>query len=268
MENGNLQFSIKHLATSFVAGAVVGGVIVGLSTALYLISHSSLQVKDPSNVLSTQYKQQRAALPPAQASQVDSANIQANASTDTSQQSPFINSYVALVVPKDTPKEKAKEVLLQELKKLPSILVGEGKNEIYVLFDPLCTHCHAMYTTFLTNGASKKYNLVAHFIPARVFFDKQASLVASLYMNDLLLAGKPDQAKQYLESLIARNPLLLDDTWKPSQKSTENLDRSTMALLQVGGGTPLVIFRNKLTHELETVSGEPDDNDYKDMGSL
>lgn len=266
MEKSNLQFNIKHLAASFASGVIVGGAIIGLSTALYLISKNGVLPNNSQNVVSTQYKDdQRPGLPIAPAMSVDKAPI---ASSEPSQSGPFINTDVPVVIPKDTPIEKAKEVLLSELKKLPSIKIGEGENDIYVLFDPLCTHCHAMYTTFISKGASKKYNLVAHFIPARVFFDKQASLVASLYMNDLLLNGKPDQAKKYLESLIARKPLLLEETWKPSEKATQVLDRSTMALLQVGGGTPLVIFRNKNTHELETVSGEPDDTDYNDMGAI
>lgn len=277
MVNEEKQFTVKHLGLAFGAGTILGGTVVGLATALimvlktstpsYPVSHlDPLPPKISPQQVAKIKQQAMGAL--AQQGTAELPETQGQDTTDQGKVGPFLNDNVPLVVPKETPKEKAKEVLLTELKKLPSITVGSGKNDIYVLFDPLCTHCHKMYDTFLAQGASKKYNLIAHFIPTRVFYDKQASMVASLYMNDLLLSGNTDGAQKYLAALISRNPLPLDDNWKPSEKAIYNLDRSTMALLQIGGGTPLVLFRNKNTHELETLSGEPDDNDYNDMGTI
>lgn len=261
MENNIISFNIKHIKISLIGGMALGAIISGLSTALYFAYHDqnrSPNVQPPILSAPGLTATASAANKPNTPLPVSNTSPTANY---IQQQHPeaFLKPNVPFFVPAETPKDHVLDVFYKNIKLMPSIPVGTGKKEIYVLFDPLCSHCHKSYDLLINNGLAKKYDVTAHFIPARVFYSQAASMATGLYMNDLVIQNDMEGAKRYLESIMNKKPLPLPDGWKPSETAIKYLDLATMALLQFEAGTPLTLWTSSKDDRLHLIPGEIDE---------
>jgi hypothetical protein len=186
-----------------------------------------------------------------------------------------VQDYV--MVPPETAPEQARELMLDALKKLPSATFGTGEHHIYVLFDPLCPHCHDQLRDML-NGGAEKHNVTSHWIPAIVFHDNPVSQSVTLTLVSGLLAGQEDLVKRAMVDIINGKTTLIEvnawpknDRWPSDKKAAESVIRNTIGLMQLiggtpGAGTPVSVF--SFNGKAEVVTGELDDEDYTKFFSL
>jgi hypothetical protein len=177
-----------------------------------------------------------------------------------------------LVIPPESNPEEAKGILVAELSKMPGVYVGNGSNEIMVLFDPMCKECHSLYFK-LTNGYAKKFDLKVKFIPTLIFDGNQLSRTLSLYLNDLVLNNDIKGATEYLKTIMDLTPGAMKDGWIPSKQSQYFYNRATIATYQIimghpKAGTPIFIFKNKTTGKVGMLTGQPFDEDFAEMTGL
>lgn len=172
---------------------------------------------------------------------------------------------ITIFPPESTP-EQVIEIIYQTVAEMPAIPMGDGENDLYVLFDPLCPKCHDMYAT-LANGLAKKHNLKVYWIPSVVFYDKP---LASLLAHKLLSSASRDQAG----AVKALNALMVDKDPAPTQLLATEMTRGDSILVgksativrAIGQGTPAVIYKTK-TGKIEAFGGIPDESDYAEVGN-
>lgn len=180
---------------------------------------------------------------------------------------PLQSPAIPQTVKPDLAKEQAKRTqFLQTLQDLSAIESGMGKNDVYVMFDPQCVHCHRLYAQHPALVA--KYNLRFHWIP---IFMNDSSWVMSAFLlktaqsspaaAQKLLAGMMDKSwdpKTLPEDAAAINSMSPQDYELPRKATIAFFDatKENKAL-----GTPVVAFRapNGVT---EIISGEPYDSDW------
>ena len=183
-----------------------------------------------------------------------------------------INPEDFLVVPVGTPPEEAREQMLAEFSKAPGITFGEGYKDIYILFDPLCPHCHNFFRR-LEASAHAEYGLKSHWIPAVVFQDNPNSLLFSQRLTEAVQSGDSDKAKAAYRSLANGNPVpLQEQSWIVTPEAAMRVARNTVGLMQIiggqkGAGTPVVIYRNT-KGEVEIVTGELLNSDFPNIGKV
>lgn len=164
----------------------------------------------------------------------------------------------------------AKETLISEMAEMPGFYVGSGKNEGYVLFDPLCPICHELYQE-LTQEKLSKLDLKIKFIPVNFWSKFPESTFSSLYMLGHILNGKEDLAKEYFTSIIShKNPVqhMVDDQERVTPLAVKALNKATMALIQTGQTTPTVVFRAKDTRNVVVIKGKAEYEDFVTVGAL
>lgn len=267
-ETGVNMFKLKHVILSFIGGAIVGG---ALSGALTYLTVSLDYARNGVNLESTQRNPLGEAppkySPPANAAAHEAVRGE-SASTDNQSQLPIFVSgkEVPLVVPADTPPEKVMGIFIDETKKMQRITIGNGENEMWVYFDPLCTVCHETFDLLYGDQRlAEKYHIKAHWIPVHIF-QTDASVVASLYLTDLLIKNKQEMALAYYRSILAKKPNPVPENWLPNDQTRAALDHATMAVMQLDNGqTPSIVFKSKSTGTYRFIPGKPSAEDLADV---
>ncbi|WP_147464562.1 hypothetical protein [Pseudomonas cannabina] len=191
------------------------------------------------------------------------ANEYQPADAPTPTQSPVTNS-----APKpDKAKEQAKRAqFLKTLEDLPAIVSGNGKFDVYVMFDPQCVHCHRLYAQHPT--LVSKHNLRFHWIP---IFMNDGSWVMSAFLLKTA-QSTPEVAKTLLAGMMDKSwdpKLLPEDAAAINSMSPQDYElprKATIAFFEATKenkalGTPVVAFKapNGTT---EIISGEPYESDW------
>ncbi len=169
------------------------------------------------------------------------------------------------IVPDSANTEEAREMLYKEFRALPSILQGNGSRHFYILFDPLCSHCHNLYKQ-LADGKAAQNDVTAHWIPSVAFLDNPSSQTYSQKLMTALLMDNTDLASQALKELMLfkRSALLDNPEWAISEEALFRVARNTVGLIQAGTGTPTSIFMN-VSGKVEIIDGIPVEDDYQNI---
>lgn len=158
--------------------------------------------------------------------------------------------------------EEARKQLYEEFSRVKSIAQGAGSKHIYILFDPLCKHCHNLYRD-LASGKTAEYDLTAHWIPAVAFLENPLSQMFSQRLVTALQAGQTELAQQALMQHIHNgdSSLLATEDWKITEEAIMRVARNTVGLIQAGTGTPAVIYKN-VNGDIEIIDGTPTAEDF------
>jgi hypothetical protein len=170
-----------------------------------------------------------------------------------------------VVIPLQKSQQESLSILKTELMKLPHISTGGPNNpiEIIVMYDPFCEKCHELFKTTMA-----KKGVTIHWVATNIFPNADQSRLVSAYINDLILSGKQADAFAYLESLISLRPKAIPNDWVPSEAAKIALRRSTIAINQIGTGTPAVIYRDKSTQKFSILDGVPLETDWAVLGKI
>lgn len=259
------------LSAAFALGAIVGGQAASI---LFLSSKLGAANEEPYKLTSSISPQPQTYAPRLEEAGSLSPIPPSIGEPSNSKQNPrdeggdfFLGKEVDYLVPLGTPPLEARNILSEKLKLLPGLEVGEGENEILVIFDPLCPECHNLFS-MLSDPSVANLNLKAKFIPANFFAYEKASRIASIYLLSMINDGKHDVALKYMSDLIAGVQPMMEPIDKIDPYVVENYDKGTMALLQTGSRVPFVVYREKNTKKLEFISGRPDLSDLQNVGML
>lgn len=170
-----------------------------------------------------------------------------------------------LVVPDGASNEEARQLLFKEFSAAPSITQGRGNKNIYILFDPLCPHCHDLFKSF-NDGLLEAHNLKAHWIPAVAFLKNPKSMEYSQKLTSSVIAGREEAAYHALKRLMLAGDFTALESNELTVTTTAILTvaRNTVGLLQAATGTPTLIYENK-AGGVEVVSGIPSEADLADI---
>ncbi len=170
-----------------------------------------------------------------------------------------------LVVPDGASNEEARQLLFTEFSNAPAITQGRGNKNIYILFDPLCPHCHDLFKSF-NNGLLEAHNLKAHWIPAVAFLKNPKSMEYSQKLTSSVIAGREEAAYDALKRLMLSGDFTALESNELTVTTTAILTvaRNTVGLLQADTGTPTLIYENK-AGDIEVVSGIPSEADLADI---
>ncbi len=156
---------------------------------------------------------------------------------------------------------EARQQVYNALALMKSIRQGSGTHPVYVLFDPLCPHCHTLYRKF-ADGWASELDLTVHWIPSVAFMDNDQSVLISQRFITALNADKQTLALAALDAIVAGDyELVLSDEWLTTDQALVDLTRSTMGLIQIGGGTPAVVFKST-SGLIEIINGVPTKTDF------
>jgi len=157
--------------------------------------------------------------------------------------------------------EEAREQAYAALVNMKSIQQGNGSHSVYVLFDPLCPHCHTLYKK-MAGGWADTLDLTVNWIPAIALLDNDKSVLISQRFITALNADKQLLSSAALAALVDGDySLVLSDDWLTTDQSFLDLAKNTMALIQIGGGTPAVIFKTA-SGDFEIINGVPTLDDF------
>jgi hypothetical protein len=157
--------------------------------------------------------------------------------------------------------EEAREQVYTALADMKSIKQGQGSNSIYVLFDPLCPHCHTLYKK-MAGGWATSLDLTVNWIPAIAFLENNESVLISQRLITALNADKQVLSSTAWSSLInGDTSLVLSEEWLTTDQAFLDLAKNTMTLIQIGGGTPAVIFKTA-KGDVEIINGVPKLDDF------
>ena len=170
------------------------------------------------------------------------------------------------VIGDDVDIEEAREQAYAALANMKSIQQGSGSHSIYVLFDPLCPYCHTLYNN-MAGGWADTLDLTVNWIPAIAFLDNNESVLISQRLITALNADKQLLSSAALASLIDGDAsLVLSDDWLTNDQAFLDLAQNTMALIQIGGGTPAVVFKTA-SGDVEIINGVPTLDDFSVLTS-
>lgn len=169
------------------------------------------------------------------------------------------------IVPDDASNEEATNILYEEFSSAPSIKQGEGDGQIFILFDPLCRHCHELFKNF-SRGLLEQHNLSAYWIPAVAFLDNPKSMEYSQKLTSAILSGRHDLAFKAMEQLMHSESFsaLESPGWDVTTDSILRVARNTVGLLQSSTGTPTLIYKNN-KNTVEIVEGIPTSEDLAEV---
>lgn len=169
------------------------------------------------------------------------------------------------VVPDRASDEEARKLLYAEFSSGPSITQGQGKKNVYILFDPLCPHCHDLFKDF-ERGLLQNHDLTAHWIPAVAFLQNPKSMEYSQKLVSAVLAGQEDNALRALHQMMIDGDfsILESNNLSISTAGILRVARNTVGLLQAGTGTPTLVYENS-AGSIEIVEGTPSESDLKDV---
>ncbi len=169
------------------------------------------------------------------------------------------------VVPDGASNEEARQLLFDEFSAGPTITQGQGKKNVYILFDPLCPHCHELFKSF-NSGLLKEHDLTAHWIPAVAFLENPKSMEYSQKLISSVLAGKEDVGLHALSRMMISGDFsaLEGDDLGVSTTGILRVARNTVGLLQAGTGTPTLIYENT-AGAIEIIEGTPSKADLLEI---
>lgn len=169
------------------------------------------------------------------------------------------------VIGQNSDKETAINEIHTYLKSAPAIQQGSGSKEIFVLFDPLCEHCHNFYRS-LASGYLTQYDLTVNWVPAVAFLEEPKSILLSSKLSTAVIAGEKELANIALDQLMMNGnvDILLKEEWVVSEEGLHQTAKATTALLQSAVGTPMSVYRNK-QGELEVIEGVLEEAELSDI---
>lgn len=186
------------------------------------------------------------------------------------QQSPAQSSAVAeSVALKVKRAAEQREVFLSGIEQLPYISTSKGSHPVYVLFDPLCTHCGKLYKQH--KAIAEAYDAEFRWIP--IFNNEQ-----SYPLSALLRKTYEEDSSRGLDMLDQ----MLSKTWKADDHFADiaGLTEGDYGLVKPaaavylaitreipGVGTPYVMFRNN-QGLAEAFGGVPYSTDWASLKSV
>ncbi|WP_326430279.1 hypothetical protein VQ574_21390 (plasmid) [Stutzerimonas frequens] len=160
-----------------------------------------------------------------------------------------------------------REKLISKLQGLPSIETTGGSKSVYVLLDPLCTHCKNLFNS--SKEITEKHDVKFHWIP---LFLNEGGWALSTY----LLKTKRDNPEMALDALakVMSGKMTEQDVTAALTGLTEAdyaaPKDATAVFIELAKhnsrmGTPLVVFR-KPDGGIEVISGMPHEQDWVPLG--
>lgn len=153
---------------------------------------------------------------------------------------------------------------LADLTTLPSITIGSGARDVYVMFEPTCQYCRRLFDE--QDSISKQYGVKFHWVPMFTN-DKSWAMTAFLLKTYKTAPEKgPELFKKMMNmtwdpqiDAAGINAMKDDDYAVPRQASLVFADaaRTNRAL-----GTPLVVFKRP-DDTIDVISGIPRTEDWK-----
>ena len=164
-----------------------------------------------------------------------------------------------------TDPDEARIVAFDYFKTTPSITRGNGDKHIYIVFDPLCPHCHTLYNTYTVEELDR-LNLTAHWIPAVALLDNETSHLFVQRIVSALMNNAEDQASNGLHELMTtRNTAPLNNPqWVVTEQAIVTSVKNTLGLLQLGTGTPTTLYLNE-AGKVEVMGGLPNESDFQSV---
>lgn len=165
--------------------------------------------------------------------------------------------------PVDTKFNTPTEVF-QAMKALPA-LVSESKGRaVYVLLDPLCTHCQSLFKK--SGELAEKYGIQWHWVP--MFTNTSGHAMTALVMK--VAEKNPVEGLSLLSEMMTDNfdVQKYADQFRSLQKADyERPQPNALTFLKIlkssskAAGTPYVAFEIPATGQVEVISGEPEESD-------
>lgn len=162
--------------------------------------------------------------------------------------------------------EQIRQRLLGKLKALPSLTTGEGQASVYVMYDPLCSHCKRLYKE--SEELAATHGIQFNWIP--MFLNESSWAMSAAVLKEL---------KQDRETATSLFGQMMTGKWSgPVAESTVRAltEEDYAAVKPATGifielaksnsriGTPLVVFENA-TGGIDVISGMPTQDDWSSL---
>ena len=169
------------------------------------------------------------------------------------------------IIPDGIDNAEASALLYAEFSSASAITQGNGSGDLFVLFDPLCPHCHDLYRQF-GHGVLQEHDLKAHWIPAVAFLQNPKSMEYSQKLISSVISGNSAVAGRALRDMMMLNDFsTIESTELPiTTEGIIRVARNTVGLLQSGTGTPTLLYKN-VAGEIEILEGIPNSSDLSDV---
>lgn len=162
------------------------------------------------------------------------------------------------------PKFNSPADVLDAIKALPALVSERPGTPVYVLLDPLCTHCQSLFKK--SAELTEKFGIQWHWVP--IFTNTSGHAMAALVMK---VAEKDRTAAlSLLSEMMSENfdvPKYADQFRALQKSDYERPQKNAITFLDIfkssakAAGTPYVAFKIPATGQVEVISGEPLESD-------
>lgn len=169
----------------------------------------------------------------------------------------------ALSSPTETKFNSPMEVF-QAMKALPALVSGGEGRAVYVLLDPLCTHCQSLFKK--SADLSEKFGIQWHWVP--MFTNTSGHAMTALVMK--VAERNREEGLLLLSEMMSDNfdVQKYADQFRSLKKiDYERPQPNAFTFLKIlkssakAAGTPYVAFEIPATGQVEVISGEPEESD-------
>lgn len=154
--------------------------------------------------------------------------------------------------------------VLDAIKALPALVSERPGTPVYVLLDPLCTHCQSLFKK--SAELTEKFGIQWHWVP--IFTNTSGHAMAALVMK--VAERDRTAALSLLSEMMSENfdvPKYADQFRALQKADYERPQKNAITFLDIfkssakAAGTPYVAFQIPATGQVEVISGEPLESD-------